>query len=120
MGRERDDITVYNVYLEVEKTERIRPGMTANISIFVEEAEDALLAPIEAVYSEDEQGMVEVLKDGRAEPREVNLGLIGSRYVEILEGLEEGEKVITGSSEDMLHQEELDEDDVPGIMPGGE
>ncbi len=119
MGRDEEGVTVYRVQLDVRDTDRVSPGMTGNVSIFVDEAEDVLLIPIESVYAEEDQVMVEVLEDdGRVEAREIEVGLIGPRYAEVQSGLEEGEDVITGSTEDLLDQEDLDED-TPGILPQG-
>ena len=115
MGSDEQGVTVYRVYIEVEQTKKIRPGMTANVSIFVSEADDVLLIPIEAVYQEEGMAMVDVLRDGRAIPTQVRLGYVSSRFVEVREGLEEGWQVVTGSSTDLLEREEVEGTDGPLI-----
>ncbi|MFO7941116.1 MAG: efflux RND transporter periplasmic adaptor subunit [Bacillota bacterium] len=116
MGSDEQGVTVYRVQLEVEQTKKIRPGMTANVSIFVNEASDVLRIPIEAVYQEDGSAMVDVYEDGKAVPTGVELGYVSSRYVEVKTGLEEGQMVVTGSSRDLLDKEEVDGADQP-IIP---
>ncbi len=119
MGRDEEGITVYRVQIDVRQTERVRPGMTGDISIFVDEAEDVLLIPIESVYAEQDQAMVEVLTEGnQVEAREIEVGLIGARYAEVESGLEKGETIVTGSTEDLLEGDELDEE-TPSIIPQG-
>ncbi len=87
----------------------LRPGMFTNVTLYVEPRKNALLVPKEAVlyveeYPEDlDFGSREirhhhylfVAKDGRAHRRKVLLGYESGPMVEILEGLEKGEQVIT-------------------------
>ncbi len=117
MGSDEQGVTVYRVYLEVEQTKKIRPGMTANVSIFVSEASDVLLIPVEAVYQEEGLAMVDVYADGVAEPVQVQLGYVSSRYVEVREGLQEGQLVVTGSSGDLLDREKVEDPGRP-LIPG--
>ncbi len=116
MGSDEEGVTVYRVQLEVEQTKRVRPGMTANVSIFVNEAGDVLRIPIEAVYQEDGAAVVDVYEDGKSVPTPVELGYVSSRFVEVKDGLEEGQVVITGSSRDLLDREEVDGTEQP-IIP---
>ena len=48
-----------------------------------------------------------VVKDGKVELRPVKTGIIGETEIEILQGVHEGEKVVTGSyrvlSKDLYH-----------------
>jgi len=106
MGQTNDGVATYNVNLLVEDTEVLRPGMTGNVSIFIDRKEGVLLVPVEAVFDKDGQAMVEVLdEDGRPQAVPVELGLINSRVAEIVSGLEEGQLVITGSTLDRLDRE---------------
>ena len=116
MGSDEEGVTVYGVQLEVEDTGNIRPGMTANVSVFVAEAPDVLLVPMEAIYQEEDRAMVDVYREGEVEPTPVELGYVSSRYVEVHDGIEEGMRVVTGTSEDVLDHEEVDAPDAP-IIP---
>lgn len=72
----------------------VMPGMSANVHIVVLEAADALIVPRRAVRSEEGQFYVErVTDDDQLETVPVELGLEDPFYVEILSGLEEGERV---------------------------
>lgn len=81
-----------------EDLERMRPGMTADITVFTESKEGVLAIPNRAIIEKtDGQRIVRVLKEsGEIEERGVEVGLRGDGgLTEILEGLEEGEEVIT-------------------------
>ena len=85
-----------------EDNEKIKPGMTANIDILTAGKENTLVVPYRAVINKNGDKIVRVINpsagSGQAEfiERKVILGLRGSDgNIEILEGLEEGEKVIT-------------------------
>ncbi len=119
MGHDEQGITVYGVYLEVEQTRNIRPGMSATVSVHVQQVHDVLLVPIEAVYSEDGQAFIDILEDAGPISRPVQIGLIGSRYAQVREGVEEGEMVVTGSSGDLIDSERVEPVEPPIVVPGG-
>ncbi len=76
---------------------RLRIGMTVQADIVVAEAQNALLAPLMAVRGESGAKKVRVLEaDGRVESKTITTGISDGVRVEILGGLKEGEKVITG------------------------
>ncbi len=102
MGHTEGGFAQYGVSLEVEETEELKPGMTANVHIFVDEKHDVLLIPMEAVFERDGKACVEILVDDRIQLVEVEVGLINDRVAQIISGLHEGQKVVTGSSVDRL------------------
>jgi multidrug efflux pump subunit AcrA (membrane-fusion protein) len=75
--------------------DRVKPGMTVNLDIETDKKEDVLMIPIRALKYEDSVKYVEVLNNGT--PQRVNLetGIENDQYVEIISGLNEGDKVIT-------------------------
>lgn len=74
--------------------EGIKSTMTADIIIQVEKRENVLVVPREAVKKVGEKTTVEVLVDDLIQEREVEVGLRGDTLVELISGLEEGEKVL--------------------------
>ena len=57
-------------------------------------------ADAEARYTADRDGFVEVvfcIEDGKAIAKQVKTGIQSDELIEILEGLEEGDEVVTGS-----------------------
>ncbi len=77
----------------------LRTYMTAEVHIVLGRAKDALVVPSSALGAADADGRrtVRVVKaDGSIEPRKVETGLDNKVMVQVLSGLEEGEKVVTG------------------------
>jgi len=89
------DLKVYRTEIHLdEDANGLRTGMSCRASIIVKEYEDVLYIPVQAVVRIGEQPTVFVLKNGRREPRPVEIGLDNNRMVHILSGLEVGEEVV--------------------------
>lgn len=73
--------------------ERLRPGMTARISILAERANDVLAVPFAAVFYQGAQPFAYVMKRNAVDARELKLGRRGDDLVEVLHGLSEGDRV---------------------------
>lgn len=80
----------------------LRPGMSAAVDIITGIEEDVLSLPIQAVtIREDEDSgrfneVVFLFKDGAAKMQQVKTGIQDDRFIQVLEGLSEGDEVITG------------------------
>ncbi len=81
----------------------LKPGMTARIKIILAEKRNVLAIPKDAIID----GFVFVAKDSLAEKRAVKVGLIGDRKVEIIDGLEESELVVTVGQERLAGSEKV-------------
>jgi len=77
----------------------LRPGMFVKAEIVTESHEDAVAIPRRFVLTRQNRKVVFVEAEGRAQMRDVKLGLEGPEQVEILEGLEPGERLITSNYE---------------------
>ncbi len=111
-GRDNNGITKFDVTIAVKGGPQLRPGMQANAFIDAGSAEDVLLVPLEGIFEEDGKPMVEILdKDGTVKLKRIELGLMNDRFAEVKKGVEEGDKIITGSSEDLLPSEHIKSDD---------
>ena len=75
------------------KSEALRPGFTAEATIIVADLQDVIAVPVAAVI-EDGKEFICAVKNGKGfERRVVMLGKSDDRFVEIVEGLQEGELV---------------------------
>ena len=86
------------VRIELENPDRIlKPDMYANVIIETETRPDVLVVPEEAVIRSGKRSLAVVaMGEGRFAPREVTLGVdSGDGWIEIQEGLAEGERVVT-------------------------
>ena len=90
------DRPLYAVYLTViDPPKRLVAGMTADASIVVDARHDVLRLPRALVAARaDGTATVQVWTGSEAEERTVQVGLRGDVYVEILGGIDEGEKVV--------------------------
>jgi Cu(I)/Ag(I) efflux system membrane fusion protein len=76
--------------------ERLKPNMYANVKIFGGAKENTIVIPLEGlIRSGREERVILALGDGRFEARNVRAGIESGNYVEILEGVEEGDDIVT-------------------------
>jgi membrane fusion protein (multidrug efflux system) len=86
---------LYDLELLVENTDgRILPGMFGRVELVKEVFEEALVIPLYAVISQDDENFVFVEKDKKAEKRHVELGILSGWQVQVTAGLEPGDQVI--------------------------
>ncbi|MFD2370998.1 efflux RND transporter periplasmic adaptor subunit [Brevibacillus sp. GCM10020057] len=94
----RDDKTVrFTVKVELAETTDMKHGMTGDCDIYVEQKDGVKRLPLNAVeVMEDGKGTV-MVKDpatGESTPKEVQIGIEGTDFIEITNGLEEGAEVL--------------------------
>ena len=90
-------VIYYYVTLDVDDPDNeLMPSMTARVEINTAEKSDALVVPISTLKT-DTNGSYVIVKnaDGSQENRYVSTGIYSDEYVEILDGLEEGENVVS-------------------------
>ena len=93
LNEETRTITVRS---EVENREyKLKPGMFADINIFLNHQNEALVLPIEAVLDEKDENIVFLKVAGKYIPQIVEIGIRNGDYVEILAGIQEGSEVVT-------------------------
>jgi Cu(I)/Ag(I) efflux system membrane fusion protein len=76
----------------------LKPDMFADVTIYAQRTVDALVIPAEAVVRSGEREQVFVVRaPGKFEPRTVHTGVSSRGLVQVLDGLEAGEEVVTSS-----------------------
>ncbi|MDX1684134.1 MAG: efflux RND transporter periplasmic adaptor subunit [Saprospiraceae bacterium] len=122
----RIDPSSYEDLLTGQNHVPFKPGMTATVDIMTEMADSVLSIPIQAVTTREEEDqsddlreVVFIMNNDTVEMREVETGIQDDEYIEVLEGLQEGESVVTGpysvvskelESGDHVHEKEKDKD----------
>jgi HlyD family secretion protein len=72
---------------------RVRPGMTAVLSIPVSSADNVLAVPLAAVFTENGERFVFVKNEDKFERRPITLGVTDYSFAEVIKGLSAGEVV---------------------------
>ncbi|MEO0461014.1 MAG: efflux RND transporter periplasmic adaptor subunit [Myxococcota bacterium] len=102
----------FEIDLEFEggSPSRVRRGQTIPAQLALGESKTALLVPNGAFYQTTGGHWVFVVNQDRTEARRrsVRLGRRNARYIEVLEGLDEGELVITSAYTSFAEAERLD------------
>ena len=107
------NVVVYTVVIDVDNSDlRLMPGMTAFVSLVIEEKSEVLrlstsalqykpnafvrqFVPKEKVELSPTQAMVYRLEKGKLKPVIFEKGLADTSWIEVKDGIKEGEKVIT-------------------------
>ncbi|MDH4166006.1 MAG: efflux RND transporter periplasmic adaptor subunit [Gammaproteobacteria bacterium] len=78
-----------------DATRTLKPGMFARVNIVYERRQAALQLPRTAILDADGQQSVFVVASGKAEQRPIRTGLANGGWIEVLDGLEGSEQVVT-------------------------
>lgn len=96
----QQNVVYYDVVIAIDDTQGLlRPDMTALVTIYAEKRENVLAVPNQAIRREEGKRYVYTIDDNLIKKCEVKVGFKDGNYTEILEGLEEGDKVIVGEVE---------------------
>lgn len=95
----QSNVVNYITTISIDNSEgRLKPDMTATISIVLEERKGVLAIPEKALRSEGGKRVVYVVAGDSSVSRVVRVGRRGGGFIEILDGLKEGEVVlVTGT-----------------------
>ncbi|MGO9443740.1 MAG: efflux RND transporter periplasmic adaptor subunit [Thiobacillaceae bacterium] len=78
---------------------QLRPGMFAHVDIAIGGVRPRLTVPLSAVIDDGSRQVVLLaLDEGRFKPQPVKLGLRNENFVEILDGLQPGDRVVVSAS----------------------
>ena len=114
-GTSSNNVTTYDVVVTVDNPNNIKVGMNANVTILIDSKDDALTVPTEALVSKDGNEYVMVANSGSTNDSsntstssesgqssrtgggqlvQVKTGLQNENFVEVTEGVTEGENVL--------------------------
>ncbi len=77
----------------------VKPGMTANLAVVVDQRQNVLMVPTRAVRTQGNQKVVTVLYKDQTIAAPVTTGLSNDQFVEITNGLQEGDTVALNSTQ---------------------
>lgn len=95
------DLKEYETEVTVDPTEEdLKPGATAHAEILVENVEDRLAVPVQAVYTKAGQRFVFRSNGRDVEPVAVQLGAIGTEWAELVSGVRDGDQILLALSDE--------------------
>lgn len=107
----------YKAAISIDKTdERLASGMGAEVEIIAETVPNALVVPIEAVYNIQGVTVCFVQDGDKLQRREVVTGKSSDHYVQIHEGLVEGERVALTRPAEVERRREKEEEEENGAV----
>lgn len=72
----------------------IKGGMFAQVQFVIDKAENCILVPLASVIEEEGKKYVFIVNDDKAIKREVVTGIFNDKEIQIIDGLNEGERVV--------------------------
>ena len=89
------DVKVFDVEVVLESNDpRLKPGMSARVTIHIDRLDDVLTAPVDAIFEEERQYYCYVLQSRTRKRVKVTPGKSNDSFVAITDGLEEGDVVV--------------------------
>jgi len=89
------DLKVYNSVITVDGNgSSLRNGMSCQAEVVIAQFEDALYVPLQAVVRVGEQPTVYLAEGKRFIARPVTLGLDNNRMIQIIDGIEAGDRIL--------------------------
>lgn len=92
-ARQESRTSEVNIQLE-DRSIVLKPGLSADIEIIVEEVPNVLRLPTHVILERERGKYVHVVSDGRAQERPIQIGASNWDFTQIVSGLHEGERVI--------------------------
>ena len=91
---------IYPTVISLEQSDAaLRPGMTVEVDMISEEIKDVLFVPVEALSVKEGNVYCRFKTGAGSEERKVTIGRSSSSFVEILKGLEEGDRLLLNREE---------------------
>jgi macrolide-specific efflux system membrane fusion protein len=95
----QDNVVYYITLVSIENPEgKLKPDMTVNATIYLNKRDNVLAVPNRAIKREGGKKIVQVLEKGKPVQKAIKTGWKDGSYTEIIEGLKEGDKVVTGEA----------------------
>lgn len=99
---------MFDVKIRVQNSRKsIRPGMFVKANVMVEHKDSVITLPREVVVEKDDRQVIYVVQKDRAMERRVVTGIESQDSVEILDGLEIDERVVTDGYETLRNRSKV-------------
>ncbi|HVV99059.1 MAG TPA: efflux RND transporter periplasmic adaptor subunit, partial [Planctomycetaceae bacterium] len=86
--------TIVSIQDDLSQVTSLKPGLTAEVDIFIEKLDSVLQVPVQAIIERGGKFFAFVASDDQVERREIKVGKTNTMVMEIQDGLNEGESVV--------------------------
>lgn len=101
LGINQKRIPVYIDISESAKKVSLKPGYSVNVKIFTSVKKDIIKVPDTSVFDYNGKSSVFVVEDGKAKLKEITKGLEANRFIEVVDGIKEGDIILAKSDNDI-------------------
>lgn len=88
-----------DISLPENANQKFKVGMNGDVEIVIAEKTNVLTVPLDALTTKDGQSYVQIIEGREIKEIKVETGIESDSKIEILSGVEEGQKIITGKKE---------------------
>ncbi|WP_432664088.1 HlyD family efflux transporter periplasmic adaptor subunit [Wukongibacter baidiensis] len=120
-GKSENGVSTFDVTIALSDVENLKLGMSIDVEVIIEEKENVLLLPVEAIRKRGKQSVVitgiedtleETMKNMKENSKVIETGLSTANYVEVINGLAEGDTVYYSKA---ISQNRSDNMRMPGM-----
>lgn len=102
----------FTVTLLLERGDgRLRPGMSVRVSFLLDAVADAVVVPVDAVFTRGEESVCYVRRGGETFEQVVALGKRNETHVQVRRGISAGEELLLAPPEAHVRRQDLPESD---------
>jgi HlyD family secretion protein len=102
----------FDVFLEYSKYQKLMPNMEVHLMMVIQKKDSVLRVEQGPAFGRSKRQDIFVIKSEKAVKQSITTGLIGTEYVEVLSGLQAGDRVITSDISRFRHKREIVFDDL--------
>ncbi len=95
-------VKAYKTMVKINGThEYLKPGMSTKVEVIINELEDVLCVPLQAIANRDNNKVCFISQGDAAKELDIQTGAFNDSYIEVISGLQEGQDVLLVPPRDM-------------------
>jgi HlyD family secretion protein len=103
----KDKKIEFDVFLDYSHYQQLMPNMEVDLQIVTQKKDSVLRVEHGPAFNKNKQQDIYIVRTGKAVRESITTGLIGTDYVEILTGLNSGDRVIISDISRIRHKREI-------------
>lgn len=97
----------FDVFLDYSQYQKLMPNMEVKLMIVTEQKDSVLRIEHGPAFNKNKHQDIYIIRTGKAIRQTVTTGMIGTEYVEIMSGLQKGDRVIISDVSPFRHKKEI-------------